>query len=85
VELPANQERHIASRYKKCCNAMAGNARESAMASVKFLRKQAERCAHLAEWTNDEDSRQRYEELQRKYCYLADLEEQETVEPSGKH
>jgi hypothetical protein len=52
---------------------MAGNARE------------AERCADLAEWTNDEDSRQRYEELQRKYCYLAELEEQETVEPSGKH
>jgi len=56
---------------------------EAAMASAKFLRRQAERCAELAGRTNDDDSRQRYEQLQRKYCYLADLEEQTTAEPSS--
>ena len=57
----------------------------AAMASAKFLRKQAERCADLARRTTDEDSRKRYERLQRTFCYLVELEEQETAEalPSG--
>jgi hypothetical protein len=53
------------------------------MASAKFFRRQAERCADLAQRTNDEESRHRYERLQHTYCYLADTEEQETVEASG--
>ena len=58
----------------------------AAMASAKFLRKQAERCADLARQTTDEDSRKRYERLQRTFCYLVELEEQETAEapaPAG--
>ena len=53
------------------------------MASAKFLRRQAERCSDLARRTEDEDSRQRYEHLQRTYCYLAETEEQDMVEASG--
>jgi hypothetical protein len=56
------------------------------MASAKFFRKQGERCADLARQTTDEDSRKRYERLQRTFCYLVELEEQETAEapaPAG--
>jgi hypothetical protein len=47
------------------------------MASAKFLRRQAEKCAELARSTNDEDARQRYEQLQRSYRFLAEVEEPE--------
>jgi hypothetical protein len=53
------------------------------MASAKFFRKQAERCADLARRTNDEDSRERCEQLQRTYRYLAETEEQHPDEPSS--
>jgi hypothetical protein len=52
------------------------------MASTKFLRRQAEKCADLARLTNDEDARQRYEQLQRTYRFLADADERETHEAS---
>ena len=45
------------------------------MASAKFLRRQADRCADLARRTHDEDSRERYEQLWRTYCQLAETEE----------
>ena len=48
------------------------------MASAKFLRKQADRCADLARRTHDEDSRERCEQLRRTYCHLAEMEEQQT-------
>jgi hypothetical protein len=54
------------------------------MASAKFLRRQAEKCADLARLTNDEDARQRYEQLQRTYRFLADADEWETDEASEK-
>ena len=53
------------------------------MASAKFLRRQAERCADLAQRTNDDESRHRYERLQHTYCYLAETEEQETIKASS--
>ena len=54
----------VASQNNKCCNAKPGNARRPNMASVKFLRRQAEKCAELARRTHDDDSRQRCEQLQ---------------------
>jgi hypothetical protein len=53
------------------------------MASAKFFRKQAERCADLARRTNDEDSRERCEQLQRTYRYLAEMEERHPSELSS--
>jgi hypothetical protein len=53
------------------------------MASAKFLRRQAERCADLAQRTSDDESRRRYERLQHTYWYLAETEEQETIKGSG--
>jgi hypothetical protein len=53
------------------------------MVSAKFFRRQAGRCADLAQQNNDEESRHRYERLQHTYCYLAETEEQEAVEASG--
>jgi hypothetical protein len=50
--------------------------REAEMASAKFLRRQADRCADLARRTHDEDSRERCEQLRRTYCHLAEMEEQ---------
>ncbi len=50
------------------------------MASLKFFKRQAERCADLARRTHDEDSRQRCEQLQRTYHQLAEMEEQQTSE-----
>jgi hypothetical protein len=50
------------------------------MASSKFFRRQAEKCADLARRTHDEDGRQRWEKLQRTYCYLAETEEQQAGE-----
>jgi hypothetical protein len=55
------------------------------MVSAKFFRKQAERCADLARRTNDEDSRERCEQLQRTYRYLAETEEQHPDEPFQRH
>jgi hypothetical protein len=52
------------------------------MASAKFLRRPVEKCADLARATNDEDTRQRYEQLQRTYRVLAHAEERETDEAS---
>jgi hypothetical protein len=57
--------------------------RKAWMASAKFFRKQAERCADLARRTNDQDSRERCEQLQRTYRYLAEMEEQYPDEPSS--
>ena len=51
------------------------------MASAKFYRKQAEKCAGMARRTHDEDSRQRCEQLERTYCYLAEVEEREADDP----
>src|SRR4029450_6913263 len=80
---PSQTEGHIALRNRTWCNAIAaGIVREATMASAKFFRRQAELFADLAQRTNDEESRHRYERLQHTYCYLADTE-QETVEASG--
>jgi hypothetical protein len=49
------------------------------MASAKFLRRQADRCADLAR-THDEESRERCEQLRRTYCQLAEMEEQQTAD-----
>ena len=60
--------------------------REAEMASTKFFKRQAERCADLARRTHDEDSRHRCEQLQRTYRYLAEMEELQSSElnaPSG--
>ena len=54
--------------------------REAEMASAKFLRRQADRCADLAKRTHDEESRERCEQLRRTYCQLAEMEEQQTVD-----
>jgi thioester reductase-like protein len=49
------------------------------MASAKFFRRQAERCAELVRQTSDEDARQRCEQLQHTYSHLAEMEEQEAL------
>jgi len=54
------------------------------MASVKFLRRQAEKCAELAKRTHDDDSRQRCEQLQRTYTYLAEVEEGQGADPERR-
>ena len=54
--------------------------REAEMASAKFLRRQADRCADLAKRTHDEESRERCEQLRRTYCQLAEMEEQQTAD-----
>ena len=50
------------------------------MASAKFLRRQADRCADLARRTHDEECRERCEQLRRTYCSLAEMEEQQTAD-----
>jgi hypothetical protein len=45
------------------------------MATAKTLRRQAERCATLAEETHDDDARVRYLRLEQMYIQLADDEE----------
>jgi hypothetical protein len=45
-------------------------------ADLKFFRQQAEKCADLARRTYDEDARERWMQLQRTYCHLAEMEEQ---------
>ena len=59
--------------------------REAEMASAKFLRRQADRCADLARRTHDQDSRERCEQLRRTYCQLAEMEERtgDLNAPSG--
>jgi hypothetical protein len=47
-------------------------------ADSKFFRQQAEKCADLARRTYDEDGRERWKQLQRTYCHLAEMEEQQT-------
>src|SRR5262249_27616537 len=74
----------VATQNKKWCNAKAGNRRVRNMASVKFLRRQAEKCAELARRTHDEDSRQRCEQLQRTYTYLAEVEEGQGADPERR-
>ena len=54
------------------------------MASAKFFRKQAEKCADLARRTHDEDSRKRCEQLERTYCYLAETEERQADDPERR-
>jgi len=53
------------------------------MASAKFLRKQAEKCADLARRTLDEESRERCEQLRRTYTHLAEMEERQADELSA--
>ena len=53
------------------------------MASAKFLRKQAEKCADLARRTLDEESRERCEQLRRTYTHLAEMEERQGDELSA--
>ena len=52
------------------------------MASSKFFRRQADKCADLARQVHDVDGRKRWAELHRTYCYLAEMEEQQTGELS---
>jgi hypothetical protein len=54
------------------------------MASAKSFRKQAEKCAGMARRTHDEDSRQRCEQLERTYCYLAEMEERQADNPERR-
>ena len=44
------------------------------MATAKGLKKQAARCAALAQQTHDEEARQRYLRLEQKYIQLAETE-----------
>jgi len=54
------------------------------MPSAKFFRRQAEKCANLAKRTHDEDCRQRCEQLEHTYYYLAEMEEQQADDPERK-
>lgn len=75
------------SLHRKIINAAMqkpGNARRPKMASVKFLRRQAEKCAELARRTHDDDSRQRCEQLQRTYSHLAEVEERQAADPEHR-
>jgi hypothetical protein len=57
------------------------------MASARFFRRQASRCAGLATETHDEESRERFHKLEQTYLHLAETEEQqleEVSEPAGK-
>jgi len=45
--------------------------------SVKRFRIQAEKCAALAKQTHDEESRERFMQLQRSFLHLAETEEQQ--------
>ena len=56
---------------------MASSKFSNKQTDSKFFRKQAERCGDLARRTYDEDGRQRWEQLQRTYCRLAEMEEQQ--------
>ena len=58
--------------------------RKATMPSAKFFRRQAEKCANLAKRTHDEDSRQRCEQLERTYYYLAEMEERQADDPERK-
>ena len=49
------------------------------MATAKRFRRQAATCAILAAQTHDEDSRQRYRQLEQTYIQLAETEEQQPV------
>jgi hypothetical protein len=56
------------------------------MATARTLRRQAERCATLAEETQDDDARVRYLRLEQMYVQLADDEErpdQRGVQPAA--
>ena|SRR5215475_1270667 len=54
------------------------------MASAKFFRRQAEKCAELARRTHDDESRERCEKLQRTYSHLADMEERQVDDPGSR-
>jgi hypothetical protein len=45
------------------------------MATAKRLKKQAERCAALAEQTQDDEARRRYVRLEQLYLNLAESED----------
>jgi hypothetical protein len=45
------------------------------MATAKNLRRQAAKCAALAQQTQDLESRERYLRLEQMYVHLADTEE----------
>ena len=49
------------------------------MATAKRFRRQAATCAILAAQTHDEESRQRYLQLEQTYLQLAETEEQQPV------
>lgn len=51
------------------------------MTTAKNLRKQAARCAALAQQTHDDDARQRYLRLQQMYLQLADTEDTRSASP----
>jgi hypothetical protein len=46
------------------------------MVTAERLRRQAVRCAALAQQTHDDEGRQRYLRLEQMYLELADTEEQ---------
>lgn len=54
-------------------------------ADSNFFRQQAEKCADLARRTYDEDGRERWKQLHRTYCYLAEMEEQEASKLQSSH
>jgi len=56
---------------------MASSKFSNRQADTKFFRQQAEKCADLARRTYDEDGRERWKQLQRTYCHLAEMEEQQ--------
>jgi len=56
---------------------MAYSRFSNKQADSKFFRQQAEKCADLARRTYDEDGRERWKQLQRTYCHLAEMEEQQ--------
>ena len=47
------------------------------MTTPRFLRRQASRCAVLAKETHDDESRQRFRQLEQVYLHLAETEEQQ--------
>jgi hypothetical protein len=69
-------------QQKRCCNAEAGLAGGTTMASATFFRRQAATCATLAKETHDEESRERCLWLEQTYLHLAEKEEQ-SIAPMG--
>ena len=64
---------------------MAFSKFSNKQADSKFFRQQAEKCADLARRTYDEDGRERWKQLQRTYCHLAEIEEQQAGKLRASH